>query len=245
MRVRLRSGSARPSARTRRRASATRLGQRLERRQRATGDRPREPAVDDPRQPGQPRREVVLDLDVTAGRGRLDAPGHVHAARRAGDVDEPESAGRGLRPGPRAPGRPAGRCPARDERPRATKSTTSDPSARAARGPRPGVVGEQPLPALDVVGEGEDQRRRRSDVDADRGVHRSSSWRQQRGEEARVQRAAGRDEIAHHEAHRRTDGVARCDPPGGVFEQPGRARNAWTSQETASLARNRRVIARS
>ena len=48
---------------------------------------------------------------------------------------------------------------------RATKSTTSEPSARRPTRPRPRVVGEQPLPALHVAGEAEDElgrgRRRR------------------------------------------------------------------------------------
>ena len=102
--------------------------------------------------PGSRGAELVRDLDPRAARrrraGRLDRPGHVHALRRAGDVDEPEPAGRGLVPGPAAPGHRAARARARARTAAARRSRT-----RASRRPRGGrraraaVVGEQPLPA--------------------------------------------------------------------------------------------------
>ena len=151
---------------------------------------------------------------------RLDAPGDVHAAvapatwtnrsRRVRARDQVRAR--------HATGRPMPRTGTNGRR--AMKSTTSvvragapEPSsARSGAGGRAQRSTSRARPNTSVG--------RRGDVDGDRGVHRPvRSRRQERGEEARVERTAGRHEIAHHEAHRRTDGVARRDPPGRVVEQ--------------------------
>ena len=75
-----------------------------------------------------------------------------------------------------------------------------------------------------------------------RRVRRSLTARAARARK-RGSRARGRrDEITHHEAHRRTD-VGRATRPGARRTRTarGRPRNAWTSHDTASLARNRRL----
>ena len=71
--------------------------------------------------------------------------------------------------------------------------------------------------------------------------HGASSAARNRGSRPR----GGGHEVAHHETHRRTDVRSGGEPAGRVLERAGRARNAWTSHDTASLAANRRRIARS
>ena len=229
-------------------ARCERLGQGPERGQRPAGDRPGEEAVDErARSPGRRGRKSWSMATRGAGRPvRLDPPGDVHPAGRAGDVDEPQPARSPARsrsatarsPAARARGPPiSGR--------RATKSTTSAAVGAALDRPRAGVVGQQPLPALDVAGERGRRGRAARDVDGDRAVHRSAaerhagaSWREERGEVARVERAAGRNEIAHHETHRRTNGRCGRRPAARrTRTAAGRARNAWTSQDTRVLGR--------
>ena len=69
------------------------------------------------------------------------------------------------RPSPRTPTSGTARDEVDDERP-------VGPALDLAR---PSVVGEQPLPALDVPGEREDEVGRGGDVDGDRAVHRVRS----------------------------------------------------------------------
>ena len=78
--------------------------------------------------------------------------------RGAGDVDEAQAARRRLGPGPRAPGDRQAEPEDRDQRPAGDEVRDERAVGTAFAGPRPDVVGEQPLPALDVAG----QRRRRA-----------------------------------------------------------------------------------
>src|SRR5882762_7263312 len=86
-------------------------------------------------------------------------------------------------------------------------------------------MGQQTRPALDVASEVEHEIRRRSHVDRDRTSHRvtlrPASWREERGEEPRVEGAASRYEIAHHEAHRLTDLRPAREATGRVLEHRG------------------------
>ena len=84
-------------------------------------------------------------------------------------------------------------------------------------------------------------------------VLRTGSRRRSRGEQggqvARIERATGRDEVTHHETHRRTNRRAGGDAPGRVLEQrwtpeerldePRHAR-PWRGTDAASRARRRR-----
>ena len=101
---------------------------------------------------------------------------------------------------------------------------------------RRGDLAEQDPSAL--VGGTERMRRR---------VSARGSWREQRREEARIERAAGGDEVTHDEAHRRTNGRASGDPSSGVFEQrrvgrgtPGRATTRRLSRGTDAASPGRR-----
>ena len=150
-----------------------RLGDGLERR-RASGPAIGrvKPAIDERREAGDPRPEVVVDRDPAAAgasarsarsrpcpssrrrRGRT-AAGASPARSRSAPARRPAARGRGCR-------RAAG---GRRSRPRGSRRR------RRSTTPRPAVVGEQPLPALDVAGEAEDELRGRRDLDRDRAVH--------------------------------------------------------------------------
>ena len=141
------------------------LGEVAHRRQRAARDRPGERPVDDRGEGGDARAEDVLDLDPGAAAGGLDGPGHVHAARRARDVAEPEPPGRGLVPGPAAPGHRDPEAEERDDHPPRDEVAHERAVGLAPDHPRSRVVGEEALPAGDVVGQPEHEVRRRGDVD--------------------------------------------------------------------------------
>ena len=149
------------------------LGQRPERRQRATGDRLREPALDDRGEAGDPRGEVVIDGHVRAAAGgvRLDAPRDVHALRRAGDVDEPEPPGRRVVPRPGPPRDRQAEPQDRHERPARDEVDDAAPVGPRLDDARPRVVGEQVRPGRHVPGQAVDELRRGVDVDADRRMH--------------------------------------------------------------------------
>ena len=177
----------------------------------------------------------------------LDAPGHVHAARRAGRRGRSAGAsasGSDQVRARHATGRPRPRTGTSGRR--ATKSTTQRAVGRRSRARRAGVVGEQRSPALDVAGEPEHELGRRVDVD-----RRSCSRimvvmapAARRGSAGRARgRPATRSPITRPIVARTPSRAATRR--AAYSNSAGRARNAWTSHETASLARNRRRIARS
>src|SRR5829696_3558027 len=86
-----------------------RLGDRPERPEGAARNRAGEEAIDERREARHRGCEEVGDLDAgpsppVGERRGLDRPGDVHTLRRARHVDEAEPPGRGLVPGPAAPG---------------------------------------------------------------------------------------------------------------------------------------------
>ena len=221
------------------------LGDRLERRQRPPGDRPREPAVHEPprARAAAARKSCSIGTWQPAAR-RLDAPGHVHAAGRAG------------RRGRSAAGATSGSAHVRDRQAtgspsprsgtsgrRATKSDDERPSAARARRLASARSGAGARPALDVAGQPEHEVGRRVDVDARSWsasvvAHGARSAARKRGSSARpagtrspitrpiVARTASRD--------RRPAGRRTRTAPGA----PGTPGPATTR---ASLARNRRA----
>ena len=73
----------------------------------------------------------------------------------------------------------------------------------------------------------------------------SASRPQERGEEPRVEGAGRGDEVAHHEAHRRTDVVAAREAPARVVEQRGPREERLDDQRDDVLGAEPPSIARS
>ena len=116
---------------------------------------------------------------------------------------------------------------------RATKSVGQRAIRGRRDGPRPDVVGEQPLPAFHVAGEARTRapagRRRRSPI-----VLRIASGRQQRGEVARVERPAGR------RRGRPSRGPSSPGRAGGRRSAARRTRTARAGRGTPGPATTRR-----
>src|SRR5439155_9384615 len=85
-------------------------------------------------------------------------------------------------------------------------------------------------------------------------VTRGQSRAEQRGEEPRIEGARGRNEVAHHEAHRLTDRWPSRKSPSGVVERPRNLEKALDeeadgilragpSSDAPVVARERRRIA--
>ena len=120
------------------------------------------------------RKSWSIETREPAADG-IDPPRDVHPLGRPGHVREAKALRRRLVPGARPPGDREPQPEHADQRPARDEVDDERAVGTTLERPRPGVVGEQPLPALHVAGEREDEARRGGDVDGDRAVHRSGA----------------------------------------------------------------------
>ena len=153
----------------------------------------------------------------------------------------------GLGPGARLPGDRQAESEDVDQRPPRHEADDERAIRPAVDPPRAHVVRQQPLPAFDVPGEREDElgpRRISMSIVLRTGSAPLTGRAGRRGSADRARDRPGRGRPSRDPSSH--EPPARAATRRAAYSNSdGRPRNAWTSHDTASLARNRRCIARS